>query len=864
MKNNEEFKKIKCTIGTRWTTGFDTQQGKQKPGKDGKVIPTQNMTLYDVVENYILNKDYRRSCEDKAKYFNEKNNLKITDDNYRKAKFYAKSIYSFNDYRYTKYDDCMVDDRHMKTLTNKSFLEHTGLMGFDIDFPKDTKDLDELINNLKTNLFDKLKKYEWFCMITLSTGGKGLHIYTYNEVPDGYDKINKDASPRIAYFNSCYQYKSYFIYKALYECYKEIYSEISLDFIFSLLDFAMYKPEQTINITVYDNDPLINENFKCDICIPVCLNIDKGYNNWIHQEGNSLKPDAEVGWAVFNENYCNITKFISDNNYSITEKSIFVGVEKKNYKPSKDGPFYFGHNTRHNGIPTMHEICRYLLATRKYEEALMIVSDKKFYNNGDDFPRLLQWYNSRGIKYWPSEYVCEWLNTFAGFNDEIKKQEIDKDLVDFYDGFIKDNKGRINRDNIDNYIYYLNVYPLYSSKLKFNTLSHKNELISKNFKQGEAKDYSMTDIDYTLIKNNFNRHLGFLNKNLVEEAINEVCWNNKYNPVIEYLENLEWDRVKRIETMTQDWLGAEDCSLYRRYNLLWMYAAVKRIYEPGCKVDNVLILQGKQGDGKTEFFKRLGKDWNISNKLNISTKDYINKLNKNWIIIMDELAALGKKEMDEIKSFFTNQDDEERLAFAKNSEKYYRHCVFCGTVNQKGIGRDTEDMYERRFWIEQIDAKSPTYVYDNFTEEEVDKLWAEAVYLYKQDPNMSLYLGQEYIDIAKEDQKQYKTFQNDDIITAIKDIFEKEYVFNISHDTYNGSYYFDSYEDFVSSLNDNKYYEDGINTIKTRIDVFNPKWIRWYIQDKYKESRQNKYIAFATEFDYVQIRKFGTKMFVRK
>ena len=99
MKNNDEFKKIKCTIGTRWTTGFDTQTGKQKPNKNGKVIPTRNMTLYDVVENYLFNSDYRKLCEQKANKYNEENKLTVNDADYRKAKFYANSIYSFNDYR---------------------------------------------------------------------------------------------------------------------------------------------------------------------------------------------------------------------------------------------------------------------------------------------------------------------------------------------------------------------------------------------------------------------------------------------------------------------------------------------------------------------------------------------------------------------------------------------------------------------------------------------------------------------------------------------------------------------------------------------------------------------------------------------
>lgn len=143
-------------------------------------------------------------------------------------------------------------------------------MGFDIDFPKFTQNLEEHINWLKQELYNKLKIYKWFCMITLSTGGKGIHIYTYNKIPSELSDNDK-----ISYFNSCYQYKSFFIYLALYKIYKNTNTDVSLDFIFSLLDFAMYKPEQTINVTVYDNEPLINNNFELEVCSPVVDNIKK-------------------------------------------------------------------------------------------------------------------------------------------------------------------------------------------------------------------------------------------------------------------------------------------------------------------------------------------------------------------------------------------------------------------------------------------------------------------------------------------------------------------------------------------------------------------------------------------------------------
>ena len=790
----KELKKIKCCVGQRFTTGYNTSTGEQKPSKNGKTYPVKNMNLYDIICEYILTDVYRKTCWSKAAAYNAEHKLEKGDEGYKKPKEYAASIYAFEDYRYTKYDDIKINEKVTKVLTNKSFLEHKGLMGFDIDFPKDTPDLLDRVVELKEFMFNNLKKFRWLCMVTLSTSGKGIHIYTYNDVPDEYSKTDGQTSERIAYFNSCYQYKVYEVYKLLYSMYKDMWKkDVSLDFIFSLVDFAMYKPEQTLNITVYDGKPLINESFECEELTEVKTLIKNGYKNWIHREGQDLKPNAEAGWGVFTEEFCKIGKFLGDDRYNIKQEAMYIRSEQPE-PVIKGGPWYFGHSERHDGIPTMHEICKYLLATREYPDCIKIL-ESKFYSDGqnsdrtceDNIKRLLDWYNSRGIQYTPDEYVCNWLNKNAGFKDKIKWNPIDQKLVGYFASFRFNKDGFIDSKFIDNYILYLNSCDIYKNKLRFNVFTRKKEYTGKQFADTETKDYTITDADLTDIRNNFNRHMNFTNRTMCEDAIDAVCRANKYNPIQNYLESLEWDGTERIPKMFTYWLGAEDTPLIRRYAELWMHAAVKRIYQPGCKFDNIIVARGIQGDGKTEFFMRLGLvKYATCNKINLSNKDYINRLNSNWIVVMDELASLGKKEMDEVKSFFSTGQDEDRLAYARDAEKYMRHCVFVGTTNKKEFLRDTDDMYERRFWVFDINCRSQTFIYDNFGKDEINELWAEAYHKYKENPDMSLYLGEQYIEMAKEQQRQYKSFNVDDKINDIKMLFETEYVFPASQGTYKG------------------------------------------------------------------------------
>ena len=109
----------------------------------------------------------------------------------------------------------------------------------------------------------------------------------------------------------------------------------------------------------------------------------------------------------------------------------------------------------------------------------------------------------------------------------------------------------------------------------------------------EIDDRLLKDIDVTLLYNRFSDIAGFESDRKLKGAIAEVARDNAYHPVKQYLESLEWDGVPRVETMFTTFLSAKDCELYHVYAKLFMIAAIKRVYKPGCKFDNMLVLQGE-------------------------------------------------------------------------------------------------------------------------------------------------------------------------------------------------------------------------------------------------------------------------------
>ena len=77
----------------------------------------------------------------------------------------------------------------------------------------------------------------------------------------------------------------------------------------------------------------------------------------------------------------------------------------------------------------------------------------------------------------------------------------------------------------------------------------------------------------------------------------------------EYLQSREWDGVPRLDTLFSDYFGDADCPYTRAVARKSLVAAVARAMEPGCQYDQVPVVCGPQGVGKSTFFTKLGGPW---------------------------------------------------------------------------------------------------------------------------------------------------------------------------------------------------------------------------------------------------------------
>ena len=96
------------------------------------------------------------------------------------------------------------------------------------------------------------------------------------------------------------------------------------------------------------------------------------------------------------------------------------------------------------------------------------------------------------------------------------------------------------------------------------------------------------------------------------------------------LRALCWDGVPRVRNALHHFLGAEVNDYHERCLRTFMLGAVKRVFQPGCKFELMLVLVGGQGAGKSTFLRSLAMepDWFSDDLRNLSDKDVFHRLKR--------------------------------------------------------------------------------------------------------------------------------------------------------------------------------------------------------------------------------------------
>lgn len=342
--------------------------------------------------------------------------------------------------------------------------------------------------------------------------------------------------------------------------------------------------------------------------------------------------------------------------------------------------------------------------------------------------------------------------------------------VDWQTALELDKQGRI-KDTLDNIVMILSNDEGLKS-IAFNC--HRDGIDAKRGLPWEQIKSGWNDSDNACLKVYLSSKYGIYSPTKTKDAVLAVAAERAYHPIKEYLDNLpKWDGITRVENLLIDYFGAADNSYTKAVIRKTLVAAVARIYHPGTKFDSVLILNGPQGIGKSTFFAKLAGDW-FSDSLTITDmkdKSGPEKLQGYWMLELGELAGMRKTEVEIVKSFVSRVDDKYRASYGVNVENHPRQCVIVGSTNaENGFLRDITG--NRRFWPVPISGNSLKKSWQ-ITPEEVQQIWAEALYLYKQ--GEKLYLeGEEAVLAGSEQAVAMETDEREGLVRAYLDVLLPE------------------------------------------------------------------------------------------
>lgn len=323
------------------------------------------------------------------------------------------------------------------------------------------------------------------------------------------------------------------------------------------------------------------------------------------------------------------------------------------------------------------------------------------------------------IEYFKNNYT--FIGKFQKTQQKIKTTNV---LTNASLEITTDEKGKVIQtlENLEKII--LSITPIAYNEL--------TDVIEIRDKQRKIKPLEKRDKE--LLRMEIEKRFNFKAKIIdLDTAIVSASDKFRYHPIKNQILAVSWDGVPRAESFFIDVLGVEDNIYNRECTRKWLLASLTRLFNNGVKFDEMIILQGGQGIGKSTTLQRLSLGYytDITEKLDDETTF---KVMRTWLVELSELSTMKKTDSDTFKAWLSATKDTVRKKYGGNPDDYPRTFTVLGTTNNKEILKDRTG--NRRYWLMYCDKdkiKNTIWSLDN---NYILQLWAEVYQWYENGENL--------------------------------------------------------------------------------------------------------------------------------
>ncbi len=216
------------------------------------------------------------------------------------------------------------------------------------------------------------------------------------------------------------------------------------------------------------------------------------------------------------------------------------------------------------------------------------------------------------------------------------------------------------------------------------------------------------------------RDNGFEHVNVCEDVYISEAYLNRYHPVLDYLNGLQYDGGNYIEKVASFFTDVDQ--MFGAFLRRWLIGSVARVR--ASEQNRVLVMDGVQGLGKSHFVKWLARplpDLYVEAPIDPSDKDAFVRLASKWLWEVSEFGVtMRKADREALKFFITMHRVTVRKAYAMFDMVKPALASFIGTFNNEQ-GALSDPTGNRRFMICHMTA-----IDWNYWALDPNHVWAEA------------------------------------------------------------------------------------------------------------------------------------------